>query len=186
MKHTLIALLASLAMNFSITDVLAQSQTEPYAQLFRQTSLSEEEQKLLATLQRVYPQNRIRFVRQTPVPGFYEVILGEGVSCVFVTPQTLKELDQITKENRDTYFRHWLFGGVFYDMATQTDLTAPMKKLAQMVDVTILPLENAIVQEKGNAKNSLFVFTEVPNITEGLTSTSSTTVISLSSSNIFM
>ena len=160
MKHTLIALLASLAMNFSITDVLAQSQTEPYAQLFRQTSLSEEEQKLLATLQRVYPQNRIRFVRQTPVPGFYEVILGEGVSYVFVTPQTLKELDQITKENRDTYFRHWLFGGVFYDMATQTDLTAPMKKLAQMVDVTILPLENAIVQEKGNAKNSLFVFTD--------------------------
>ena len=160
MKHTLIALLTSLAMNFSITDVLAQSQTEPYAQLFRQTSLSKEEQKLLATLQRVYPQNRIRLVKQTPVSGFYEVILGEGVSYVFVTPQTLKELDRITKDNRDTYFRHWLFGGVFYDMATQTDLTAPMKKLAQMVDVTKLPLANAIVREKGNAQNALFVFTD--------------------------
>ena len=160
MKHTLIALLTSLAMNFSITDVLAQSQTEPYAQLFRQTSLSKEEQKLLATLQRVYPQNRIRLVKQTPVSGFYEVILGEGVSYVFVTPQTLKELDRITKDNRDTYFRHWLFGGVFYDMATQTDLTAPMKKLAQMVDVTKLPLANAIVRERGNAQNALFVFTD--------------------------
>ena len=53
MKHTLIALLTSLAMNFSITDVLAQSQTEPYAQLFEHSSLSEEDQKILATLQRI-------------------------------------------------------------------------------------------------------------------------------------
>ena len=160
MKHTIIAVLVSLAMNFSITDVLAQSQTEPYAQLFKETSLSEEDQKLLATLQRVYPQNRIRFVRETPVAGFYEVILGEGVSYVFIARETLKVLDTITQENRDTYFRHWFFGGVFYDMATQTDLTAPMKTLAQMVDVTKLPLENAILREKGTPRNTLFVFTD--------------------------
>lgn len=147
-------------MNFSITDVLAQSQTEPYAQLFQHSHLSVEDQKILATLQRVYPQNRIRLVRQSPVPGFYEVILGEGVSYVFITPQTLKELEQITEKNRDTYFRHWLFGGVFYDMATQTDLTAPLKTVAQMIDVTKLPLDNAIVREKGNPKNTLFVFTD--------------------------
>lgn len=160
MKHTLITVLVSLAMNFSITDVLAQSQTKPYAQLFEHTSLSDEEQKLLSTLQRVYPQNRIRLVRQSPVSGFYEVILGEGVSYVFITPQTLKELEQITEKNRDSYFRHWLFGGVFYDMATQTDLTAPLKALAQMIDVTKLPLDNAIVREKVNPKNTLFVFTD--------------------------
>ena len=160
MKHTLITVLVSLAMNFSITDVLAQSKTKPYVQLFKHSSLTQEEEKILATLQRVYPQNRIRLVRQSPVPGFYEVILGEGVSYVFITPQTLKDLDQITEKNRDTYFRHWLFGGVFYDMATQTDLTAPMKTLAQMVDVSKLPLDNAIVREKGNAKNTLFVFTD--------------------------
>ena len=160
MKHTFVTVLVSLAMNFSITDVLAQSQTEPYAQLFQHSSLSEKDQKILTTLQRVYPQNRIRLVRETPVTGFYEVILGEGVSYVFIAPQTLKELEKITDENRDTYFRHWLFGGVFYDMATQTDLTAPMKTLAQMVDVTKLPLDNAIVSEKGNPNNTLFVFTD--------------------------
>ena len=160
MKHTFVTVLVSLAMNFSITDVLAQSQTEPYAQLFQHSSLSEKDQKILTTLQRVYPQNRIRLVRETPVTGFYEVILGEGVSYVFIAPQTLKELEKITDENRDTYFRHWLFGGVFYDMATQTDLTAPMKTLAQMVDVTKLPLENAIVRKKGNPNNTLFVFTD--------------------------
>ena len=160
MKHTFVTVLVSLAMNFSITDVLAQSQTEPYAQLFQHSSLSEKDQKILTTLQRVYPQNRIRLVRETPVTGFYEVILGEGVSYVFIAPQTLKELEKITDENRDTYLRHWLFGGVLYDMATQTDLTAPMKTLAQMVDVTKLPLENAIVREKGNPNNTLFVFTD--------------------------
>ena len=160
MKHALIATLLSIAMNFSITEVLALGQNEPYAQLFKETSLNEKDQKVLATLQRAYPQNRIRLARETAVPGFYEVILGEGVSYFFVTPETLKHLDQISEKNRDQYFRHWLFGGVFYDMESQTDLTAPMKKLAQMIDVQKLPIENAITREKGKASNTLYVFTD--------------------------
>lgn len=160
MKHALIATLLSIAMNFSITEALALGQNEPYAQRFQETSLNEKDQKVLATLQRAYPQNRIRLARETAVPGFYEVILGEGVSYVFVTPETLKHLDQISEKNRDQYFRHWLFGGVFYDMESQTDLTAPMKKLAQMIDVQKLPIENAITREKGKASNTLYVFTD--------------------------
>lgn len=160
MKHALIATLLSIAMNFSITEALAFGQNEPYAQRFQETSLNEKDQKVLATLQRAYPQNRIRLARETAVPGFYEVILGEGVSYVFVTPETLKHLDQISEKNRDQYFRHWLFGGVFYDMESQTDLTAPMKKLAQMIDVQKLPIENAITREKGKASNTLYVFTD--------------------------
>lgn len=147
-------------MNFSITDVLAQSQNQPYAQNFAQTALTEKDQKVLATLQKAYPQNRIRLARETPVPGFYEVILGEGVSYVFISPETLEKLDRINEKNRDAYFQHWLFGGVFYDMKNQIDLTAPMKKLAQMIDVTKLPTENAITREVGKAENTLFVFTD--------------------------
>lgn len=45
-------------------------------------------------------------------------------------------------------------------MKNQIDLTAPMKKLAQMVDVTKFPLENAILREKGKAENTLYVFTD--------------------------
>ena len=100
-------------MNFSITDVLAASQNQPYAQQFAQTALSEKDQKVLAALQKAYPQNRIRLARETAVPGFYEVILGEGVSYVFIKPETLEQLDLITEKNRDPYFQHWLFGGVF-------------------------------------------------------------------------
>ena len=160
MKPTVFALLLGLAMNFSITDVLAASQNQPYAQQFAQTALSEKDQKVLAALQKAYPQNRIRLARETAVPGFYEVILGEGVSYVFIKPETIEKLDLINEKNRDTYFQHWLFGGVFYDMKNQIDLTAPMKKLAQMVDVTKLPVENAITREVGKAENSLFVFTD--------------------------
>ena len=160
MKHALIATLLSVTMNFSITEALALGQNEPYAQRFQETSLNEKDQKVFATLQRAYPKNRIRLARETAVPGFYEVILGEGVSYVFVTPETLKNLDQISEKNRDHYFRHWLFGGVFYDMESQTDLTAPMKKLAQMIDVQKLPIENAITRQKGKASNTLYVFTD--------------------------
>lgn len=147
-------------MNFSITDVLAQSQNEPYAQSFAQTALSEKDQKVLATLQKAYPQNRIRFARETPIAGFYEVILGEGVSYIFIRPETLEKLDLVNEKNRDHYFRHWIFGGVFYDMKNQIDLTAPMKKLAQMIDLTKLPLENTITREVGKAENTLYVFTD--------------------------
>ena len=160
MKPTLVALLLGLAMNFSITDVLAASQNQPYAQNFAQTALSEKDQEVLAALQKAYPQNRIRLARETQVTGFYEVILGEGVSYVFITADTLEKLDLINEKNRDAYFQHWIFGGVFYDMKNQIDLTAPMKKLAQMVDVSKLPLENAITREAGKAENTLFVFTD--------------------------
>ena len=147
-------------MNFSITDVLAASQNQPYSQNFAQTALSEKDQKVLAALQKAYPQNRIRLARETQVTGFYEVILGEGVSYVFITADTLEKLDLINEKNRDAYFQHWIFGGVFYDMKNQIDLTAPMKKLAQMVDVSKLPVENAITREAGKAENTLFVFTD--------------------------
>lgn len=160
MKPTLLALLLGLAMNFSITDVLAASQNQPYAQNFAQTALSEKDQKVLAALQKAYPQNRIRLARETQVTGFYEVILGEGVSYVFITADTLEKLDLINEKNRDAYFQHWIFGGVFYDMKNQIDLTAPMKKLAQMVDVSKLAVENAITREVGKAENTLFVFTD--------------------------
>ena len=147
-------------MNFSITDVLAQAQNEPYSLGFAQTALSEKDQKVLSALQKAYPQNRIRFARETSIPGFYEVILGEGVSYVFIDSETFRALDNINSQNRDRYFRHWLFGGVFYDMQKKLDLTAPLKTLAQMIDVTKLPIQNAITREKGDPQHTLYVFTD--------------------------
>lgn len=159
-KRFLFSIVVSLSMNFSITDVLAEVQQEPYSLGFSQTALSEKDTKVLEALQKAYPQNRIRFARETAVAGFYEVILGDGVSYVFINSETLTQLENVNTQNRDRYFRHWLFGGVFYDMQKQVDLTAPLKTLAQMIDVTKLPLQNAITREKGTPQHTLYVFTD--------------------------
>lgn len=155
-------------MNFSITDVLAAAKQEPYAKGFDFVELSAQDREVLTTLQNAYPDNRVRFARETAVSNFYEVILGSSVSYVFVDREALQHLKNTTGKSsvaidvatRNRIFRHWVFGGVFFDMSTGTDLTAPMKKLAQLIDVNALPLDQAIVRTKGTPKNTLYVFTD--------------------------
>ena len=43
-------------MNFSITDVLAEVQQEPYSLGFSQTALSAKDTKVLEALQKAYPK----------------------------------------------------------------------------------------------------------------------------------
>lgn len=156
-------------MNFSITDVLATAKQEPYAKGFDFVELSAQDREVLTTLQNAYPDNRVRFARETAVSNFYEVILGSSVSYVFVDREALqqnlknttdKSSATIDEATRNRIFQHWVFGGVFFDMSTGTDLTAPMKKLAQLIDVNALPLDQAIVRTKGTPKNTLYVFTD--------------------------
>lgn len=156
-------------MNFSITDVLAAAKQEPYAKGFDFVELSTRDREVLTTLQNAYPDNRVRFARETAVSNFYEVILGSSVSYVFVDREALQQYLKNTTDKssvtideatRNRIFRHWVFGGVFFDMSTGTDLTAPMKKLAQLIDVNALPLDQAIIRTKGVPKNTLYVFTD--------------------------
>jgi thiol:disulfide interchange protein DsbC len=156
-------------MNFSITDVLAAAKQEPYAKGFDFVELSARDREVLTTLQNAYPDNRVRFARETAVSNFYEVILGSSVSYVFVDREALQQYLKNTTDKssvtideatRNRIFRHWVFGGVFFDMSTGTDLTAPMKKLAQLIDVNALPLDQAIIRTKGVPKNTLYVFTD--------------------------
>ncbi len=156
-------------MNFSITDVLATAKQEPYAKGFDFVELSAQDREVLTTLQNAYPDNRVRFARETAVSNFYEVILGSSVSYVFVDREALQQYLKNTTDKssvtideatRNHIFRHWVFGGVFFDMSTGTDLTAPMKKLAQLIDVNALPLDQAIIRTKGTPKNTLYVFTD--------------------------
>lgn len=169
LKTLLATCLFGAMMNFSITDVLAAAQQEPYTKGFDFVELSNRDREVLSTLQIAYPDNRVRFARETAVSDFYEVVLGSSVSYVFVDrmalQQHLKDTSDkpsvtIDEATRNRIFRHWMFGGVFFDMATSTDLTAPMKKLVQLVDVTALPLDQAIIRTKGTAHNTLYVFTD--------------------------
>lgn len=147
-------------MNFSITNALAQA-PETLKSAFASTSLSAREERLLSALQKAYPNNAVRLARQTPVPHLFEVILGTGVSYVFVDDAFFTQPDN-TDSNVDykRFFRYWLFGGIFFDMTEQKDLTAPAKAMAQMIDVGELPLKNAVVRQKGTGENILYVFTD--------------------------
>lgn len=146
-------------MNFSITDALANN---PLTSHFPEMQMSAVEKKVLTNLQAAYPHNGVRFVRQSPVPGLFEVILSTSVNVVYVDEALLAKTT-IKGENdpeKANLFRYWLFGGVMFDMVEQKDLTRDMKELAQMIDLSALPLKNAIVREKGNATHTLFVFTD--------------------------
>ena len=159
-KNTLLTLFfGTTLMNFSITDALANN---PLTSHFPEMQMSAVEKKVLTNLQAAYPHNGVRFVRQSPVPGLFEVILSTSVNVVYVDEALLAKTT-IKSENdpeKANLFRYWLFGGVMFDMVEQKDLTRDMKELAQMIDVSALPLENAIVREKGNATHTLFVFTD--------------------------
>lgn len=159
-KNTVLTLFfGTTLMNFSITDALANN---PLTSHFPEMQMSAVEKKVLTNLQAAYPHNGVRFVRQSPVPGLFEVILSTSVNVVYVDEALLAKTT-IKGENdpeKANLFRYWLFGGVMFDMVEQKDLTRDMKELAQMIDVSALPLKNAIVREKGNAKHTLFVFTD--------------------------
>ena len=159
-KNTVLTLFfGTTLMNFSITDALANN---PLTSHFPEMQMSAVEKKVLTNLQAAYPHNGVRFVRQSPVPGLFEVILSTSVNVVYVDEALLAKTT-IKSENdpeKANLFRYWLFGGVMFDMVEQKDLTRDMKELAQMIDVSALPLKNAIVREKGNATHTLFVFTD--------------------------
>lgn len=152
-------LLGTFFMNFSITDTMAQS---PLAHYFPEMQMTESETRVLKNLQNGFPNNGVRFARQTPIRGLYEVIIGTGVSFVYVNEEVLQKTT-LTGENdpqKPELFRYWLFGGVMFDMVEKKELTKDLKTLAQMIDVKALPIKNAIVREKGNAENTLYVFTD--------------------------
>lgn len=159
-KNTVLTLFfGTTLMNFSITDALANN---PLTSHFPEMQMSAVEKKVLTNLQAAYPHNGVRFVRQSPVPGLFEVILSTSVNVVYVDEALLAKTT-IKGENdpeKANLFRYWLFGGVMFDMVEQKDLTRDMKELAQMINVSALPLKNAIVREKGNATHTLFVFTD--------------------------
>ena len=159
-KNTVLTLFfGTTLMNFSITDALANN---PLTSHFPEMQMTAVEKKVLTNLQAAYPHNGVRFVRKSPVPGLFEVILSTSVNVVYVDEALLAKTT-IKGENdpeKANLFRYWLFGGVMFDMVEQKDLTRDMKELAQMINVSALPLKNAIVREKGNATHTLFVFTD--------------------------
>ncbi len=92
-------------------------------------------------LKEQYPATKITAVRETPVQGVYEVAMGRNVAYT------------------DASGRYMIFGHL-YDMREQKDLTAQRLDEINKIDVSALPLADAIKTVKGDGSRKLYVFSD--------------------------
>ncbi len=123
------------------------------------STLSPSERQMTQTLQAAFPKNRIRWVKTTPIAGLWEVTMGTNIAYVAAdTDRVFKTA--VTEANKTELFRHWVFGATVFDMKTARDITTPAKELAQQIDISTLPLKNAITRVRGKGERILYVFTD--------------------------
>lgn len=98
-------------------------------------------QELAARLHEQYPSTKVSAVRESAVHGLYEVVMGRNVAYT------------------DESGRYFIFGHL-YDMRDQKDLTASVLDDLHKVDVSALPLADAIQIVRGKGGRKLFVFSD--------------------------
>lgn len=92
-------------------------------------------------LQTLYPATEFTRVQPSHIEGVYEVVMGKNIAYT------------------DPSARYLIFGHLF-DMAEQRDLTAEVLETLNRIDVSSLPLDDAIKVIRGRGKRSLFVFSD--------------------------
>ncbi len=97
--------------------------------------------EVLGTLKSRYPNTQFTEVKESGLPGIYEVYMGRNIAYT------------------DTGGRLFLFGHL-YDMAAQRDLTAERMDALTRVDFSTLPLQDAIKTVRGNGQKIVAVFSD--------------------------
>lgn len=92
-------------------------------------------------LQTLYPATAITRVNESRIAGLFEVVMGKNIAYA------------------DPSARYLIFGHLF-DMAEQRDLTAEVLETLSRIDVTALPIEDAIQVVRGEGERRLFVFSD--------------------------
>lgn len=96
---------------------------------------------VLATLHQKYPNTNFTSVDTTPLPGVYELVMGHNIAY----------------SDKDGHY--FLFGNL-YDMQERQDLTAPKRDALNRVDVSKIPMKDAIVRVQGKGERKLYIFTD--------------------------
>lgn len=140
-------------MNFNINELLAEQAPE--------LCMDEFDQLLLADLKVAYPNEPVRHVRRTEIPNVFAVIIGTTVSYLLLKPVDLANVGQPggAKER----YRYLIQGGTLLarDLSKDyafADLTKNLSRVARLIDVSQLPLENAICDVRGKGERELYVF----------------------------
>jgi thiol:disulfide interchange protein DsbC len=108
------------------------------------TAASTPEARLLETLKRAHPSTKFNSAQATPVPGIYEVVMGQNIAYV------------------DETGRYFLVGRML-DMVDKTDITAATKeRIASKIDWSKLPLKDAIKFGSGDLKLAVFSDPDCP------------------------
>lgn len=102
---------------------------------------SQADPAMMMTLQKLYPATTFKEVNRTPVAGVFEVVMGSNMAYV------------------DQSGRYFFFGRLF-DMQKQQDLTASKLEEASKIDLSQLPIADAIKTVKGDGSRILYVFSD--------------------------
>ena len=102
---------------------------------------SAEEAQLLADLRKLYPEPDFKSVRESAVPGLYEVMVGQNVGYMDKTGR-------------------YMIQGQMLDLQKKTNLTEPALKVAKRINVNNLPLEDAFKVVNGDGSRLVYIFAD--------------------------
>lgn len=95
----------------------------------------------LSALKSRYPKTQFTDVKESGLPGIYEVYMGRNIAYT------------------DASGQFFIFGHL-YDMTAQRDLTAERMDALNRVDFSSLPLQDAIKTVRGNGQKIVAVFSD--------------------------
>ncbi|MBK4737876.1 DsbC family protein [Noviherbaspirillum pedocola] len=121
-----------------LTLALAASALTSFA---AQPAMDPEAAQVLMKLKQSYPSTTFGNIEKSQLPGVFEVTMGKNIAYT------------------DKDGRYFLFGSV-YDMQTRQDLTAPKREALNKIDVSKLPLADAIVTKRGNGARTIYLFSD--------------------------
>lgn len=100
-----------------------------------------DEAQMLADLRKLYPEPEFKSVRETVIPGVYEVTIGQNVGYMDKTGR-------------------YMIQGQLLDLQQKVNLTEPALRIAKRIDVGNLPVADAFKVVRGDGSRVVYIFAD--------------------------